>query len=342
VILALKLAVLGAACVALSWAITRLLIDVLAKNAILDRPNARSSHATPVPRGGGIAVIAVALPAWALVSALSTERPATLAVVLAGALGLALLSWGDDRKGMPVALRLGAQAVVIAVVFTMAPGRWDLLGDVLPDWAPPWVGMAILGLAWIWFINLFNFMDGIDGIAGGEAASIGVGLAVVAAVAGLDWPVAAKGVAIAGAAIGFLCWNWQPARIFLGDVGSIPLGYLLGWLLLELAQSGQWLAALLLPLYFLADATLTLLRRAARLEKVWQPHRSHFYQLALVGQGRPNGLSHAQVASRVILTNLILILAAAATAAGWVFLGLTTGFGAVAVLLVVLARAGAK
>jgi UDP-N-acetylmuramyl pentapeptide phosphotransferase/UDP-N-acetylglucosamine-1-phosphate transferase len=338
VILALQLAVFAAACGALTWAFTRVLIDVLTKKRVLDRPNARSSHTAPVPRGGGIAVVAVALPAWALVSALSSERPATLAVVLAGALGLALLSWGDDRGGLPVALRLGAQAVVIAVVFTMAPGRWELFGDLLPAWA----GMAILGLAWIWFINLFNFMDGIDGIAGGEAASIGLGLAVVAAVAGLDWPLAAKGVAIAGTAIGFLCWNWQPARIFLGDVGSIPLGYLLGWLLLELAQAGQWAAALLLPLYFLADATLTLLRRAARLEKIWQPHRSHFYQRALVAEERPNGLSHAQVASRVILTNLILILAAAATAAGWIFTGLGMGFGAVAVLLVVLARAGAR
>lgn len=337
-ILALELAVLGAGCLALTWGFTQVLIDILKKKLILDRPNARSSHTAPVPRGGGIAVVAVALPAWALVSALSSERPATLAVVLAGALGLALLSWGDDRGGLPVVLRLGAQAVVIAVVFTMAPARWDLFGGVIP----PWAGMAILGFAWIWFINLFNFMDGIDGIAGSEAASIGLGLAVVAAVAGLDWPIAAKGVAIAGAAIGFLRWNWQPAKIFLGDVGSIPLGYLLGWLLLELAQAGQWAAALLLPLYFLADATLTLIRRAVRLEKVWTAHRSHFYQRALVGEGRPNGLSHAQVTSRVILANLILILAAAATAAGWVFSGLAIGFGAVTVLLVVLARAGMK
>ena len=198
--LALEIAALGAACIAASWAATRVLIDVLASHAILDRPNARSSHRAPVPRGGGIAVIGVALPAWALVSALSSERPATMAVVLAGALGLALLSWGDDRKGMPIVLRLGAQAVTIGVVFTMAPGRWDLFGGLLP----PWAAMAAVGLAWLWFINLFNFMDGIDAISGTEAVSVGAGLALVLLVApgtgGDALPLAGFGLTLAAAA----------------------------------------------------------------------------------------------------------------------------------------------
>lgn len=297
---------LGLLAMGLSWAGTRQLVGALARRSILDRPNERSSHATPTPRGGGIAVIGVILPAWALIAALSSQRPATMAVVLAGALGLALLSWGDDRSGLPVAIRLAAQAVTVVVVLTMAPGRFDLFADLVPDW----VDLAVIALAWIWFINLFNFMDGIDGIAGGEAASIGIGAAIVAGVAGLDWPIMAKAIALAGAAVGFLYWNWQPARIFLGDVGSVPLGYLIGWLLLELAQAGQFAAAIILPLYFLADATITLVRRVLNRERVWQAHRSHFYQRAVAG-----GLAHAQVTTRVLAANAVLVAAAAAAAA---------------------------
>jgi UDP-N-acetylmuramyl pentapeptide phosphotransferase/UDP-N-acetylglucosamine-1-phosphate transferase len=113
-------------------------------------------------------------------------------------------------------------------------------------------------LLWVWFLNLFNFMDGIDGIDASEAAAIGLGLMLVA---DADPSIAAPAAVIAAAALGFLVWNWAPARIFLGDVGSVPLGYLLGFLLYELALRGSWQAALILPAYFLADATLTLLRR---------------------------------------------------------------------------------
>jgi UDP-N-acetylmuramyl pentapeptide phosphotransferase/UDP-N-acetylglucosamine-1-phosphate transferase len=110
---------------------------------------------------------------------------------------------------------------------------------------------------------------------------------------------------LAAAAIGFLAWNWHPARIFLGDSGSVPLGYLLGWLLLRLAGEGLWAPALILPAYYWADATLTLLKRAARGEKIWQAHRQHFYQQAVQG-----GASHAQVAMMIVTANLCLIIAA--------------------------------
>jgi UDP-N-acetylmuramyl pentapeptide phosphotransferase/UDP-N-acetylglucosamine-1-phosphate transferase len=328
-ILLMQIAALGLVAAAVSWVATRQLVGALTRHAILDRPNARSSHVTPTPRGGGIAVIGVVLPAWALIAALSSERPATMAVVLAGALGLALLSWGDDRGGLPVALRLAAQAVTVVVVLSMTPARWNLFGGVLPAWAD----LAAIALAWIWFINLFNFMDGIDGIAGGEVASIGIGVAIVAAVAGLDWPIMAKAIALAGAAIGFLFWNWHPARIFLGDVGSVPLGYLLGWLLLELAQAGQIVAAIILPLYFLADATITLIRRALRRERIWEAHRGHFYQRAVAA-----GLDHAQVTKRVLAANAVLVLAAALAVVASPWLALVPAAMAVFLLLGNLAR----
>ena len=144
-------------------------------------------------------------------------------------------------------------------------GWWRLpAGAVFQGWLPSGLDAIATALIWVWFINLFNFMDGIDGIAGSEAAAIGLGLVLVASIGvASDLGIAVPAAAIAAAALGFLVWNWTPARIFLGDVGSVPLGYVLGYLLRELALRGWWKAALILPLYFLADATLTLLRRLA-------------------------------------------------------------------------------
>ena len=178
---------------------------------------------------------------------------------------------------------------------------------------PPGLDMVAAGLLWVWFINLFNFMDGIDGIAGVEAASIGVGIALVSVAAGLSDVFGTFGLAIAAASLGFLIWNWHPAKIFLGDIGSVPLGFMLGGLLLWLAANGQWAAALILPLYYLADSTITLLKRFVRGEKVWQAHRQHFYQQALA-----HGLSHDHVVRHVLFVDLVLIALAVAAARGWV------------------------
>jgi UDP-N-acetylmuramyl pentapeptide phosphotransferase/UDP-N-acetylglucosamine-1-phosphate transferase len=144
-------------------------------------------------------------------------------------------------------------------------------------------------------------MDGIDGIAGTESVVLGIGLALVFALGGALLP-AGLSLLVAAAALGFLVWNWQPARIFLGDVGSVPLGFLLGWLLLLAAAGGQWAAALILPGVYWADATLTLLRRGLRGERLWRPHREHFYQRAV-----QRGLGHGQVARRVGLAGACLI-----------------------------------
>jgi UDP-N-acetylmuramyl pentapeptide phosphotransferase/UDP-N-acetylglucosamine-1-phosphate transferase len=210
-------------------------------------------------------------------------------------------------------------------------------GAVFQGWLPSWLDRAAAALVWVWFVNLYNFMDGIDGIAGSEAAAIGIGLALFAVTGIGDDPAlaasaAAPGAAIAAAAIGFLVWNWAPARIFLGDVGSVPLGYLLGFLLLAAAARGHWEIALILPLYFLADATITLLRRLARGERVWLPHRQHFYQQAV-----RRGLGHAAIVRRVIAANLILIAAGSVAETVSGALGLTVAAATVLVLLASLA-----
>lgn len=202
-------------------------------------------------------------------------------------------------------------------------------GPVFQGWLPPGPDAVAAALLWVWFANLFNFMDGIDGIAASEAAAVGLGLLLIGGAA-----EAGPAAAILGAALGFLIWNWAPARIFMGDVGSVPLGYALAFLLYELALRGDRAAALILPLYFLADATLTLLWRLARGERVWQAHRQHFYQRAV-----QRGLGHDAVVLCVIATDLVLIGCAWAVVSGWSVAGLAVAALTVALLLVALGTA---
>ena len=316
--------VLLPAAAAASAATTGLVVGWLRRRAILDHPNERSSHAIPTPRGGGWGILLVLVPLW---TALGVPVP-----VLAGLVLLAGVSWLDDRRGLPPGPRLLAQAAAVALGLVALDGSGA--GLVCQGWLPAWLDRGLTGLAWLWFINLFNFMDGIDGLAGGEAASVAGGLALVSAAAGAPGLVA-PGLALAGAALGFLGWNWQPARVFLGDVGSVPVGFALGWLLAAAAAAGLLAAALLLPLYFVADATLTLGRRLAAGRRVWQAHREHFYQRAVQG-----GRRHARVVRAVLAVNGVLAgLALAALWAPWP--ALAGGAAAVGLLLRHLGRAGA-
>jgi UDP-N-acetylmuramyl pentapeptide phosphotransferase/UDP-N-acetylglucosamine-1-phosphate transferase len=322
------LAVLAGCAFLASCAGTRALVPLLRRAAVLDRPNERSSHDAPVPRGGGIAIAGTIAASWIALCGLGEIAPASLVIV--GGLGiLAAVSWIDDLRGLPPGLRLLFQFA------TVAAGIWALpRGAVFQGWLPPWLDAAATVLVWMWFVNLFNFMDGIDGIAGSEAAAVGLGLTLLASLGvAADPAVAASAVAVAGAALGFLVWNWAPARIFMGDVGSVPLGYVLGYLLLELARRGWWKAALILPAYFLADATLTLLRRIARRERVWQAHREHFYQQAV-----QRGLGHGAVVLRVIAADVMLVAAAWAAENFSGFEGLALAATIVLLLLVELGR----
>jgi UDP-N-acetylmuramyl pentapeptide phosphotransferase/UDP-N-acetylglucosamine-1-phosphate transferase len=276
---------------------TRLLVTLLRRGAVLDHPNERSSHIVPVPRGGGIAVVATIIAAWITLYATGTAPQSSLWIALA-AIGLAAISWIDDLRRLSPAPRLLAQIAAVVAGIWLALG-----GAVFQGWLPPWLDIAATAIVWVWFINLFNFMDGIDGIAGSETAAIGIGLVLLASVGSDGDPgIAVPAAAVAAAALGFLIWNWAPSRIILGDVGSVPLGYILGYLLCELAVRGRWQAALILPLYFLADASLTLLRRLVRGERIWQAHREHFYQRAV-----QRGLGHDAVVLRVIAANIVLI-----------------------------------
>ncbi len=204
--------------------------------------------------------------------------------------------------------------------------------------APAWIDLPLTALGWLWFVNLYNFMDGIDGITGTETASLGIGLALLAAVGAAPAGIAGPAVLLAAAAAGFLVWNWHPARIFVGDVGSVPLGYLLGFLLVSLAGTGLagLAAALLLPLVYLADATLTLGRRLLRGENPAQAHREHVYQRAVIA-----GASHSAVCLRIAAANLGLAGLACALAPSMPILALVLGAAVVAILFAALRPAPA-
>jgi UDP-N-acetylmuramyl pentapeptide phosphotransferase/UDP-N-acetylglucosamine-1-phosphate transferase len=318
---------------AASFCATAVVLRLLRRHAILDHPNQRSSHAVATPVGGGLAVVPVVLVAWLMVDVAVGKLEETI-LVIGCAVFLAAISWIDDVRGLPASLRFGVQLIAVLVVLTVSPAAPSGLSGWLPG---PMTAAA--GLIWLWFINAFNFMDGIDGLAGTETASIGIGVALVAALAAgqptaslAATPMVWLGAMIAAAALGFLPWNWQPARLFLGDVGSITLGFLLGWLLVRLAAEGQWAAALILPFYYLCDATLTLARRTLRGEKPWQAHRDHYYQRAVTG-----GLSHAAVAGSVGLANAALIALAAMATAGREIVAIAGACVVVGSLLIFLA-----
>lgn len=309
---------LGAA----AWGTGKVLVW-LERRQILDRPNERSSHTRPTPRGGGLAVTSAVILAWAVAALAGGPLAPWTWAALAAALTLMTASWLDDRHTLPVAPRFAAHALAAAVLLALLPDGAVVFGGALPVWAD----RAVACVGWLWFINLYNFMDGIDGITGVETAALGIGIALVAWLSSAPEQMVPLALACAAAALGFLRWNWHPARIFLGDVGSIPLGLLLGGLLVQLAVAGQLAAAVILPLYYLADATITISRRALHGEKVWQAHRQHFYQRAVQG-----GKSHAQVAIAILAGNAVLV-ACAVLSVTQPWLGLACAVVAVAVLL---------
>ena len=267
----------------------------------LAKPNARSSHRIPTPQGAGIAVIGATLVvAGTIVACADTVNLNFPVAIFAASLFMAIVGFADDVKSIPVLPRLILQAVAIgAILFTASN---DL--RIAPA-CPLWIERGLLLLAGLWFVNLVNFMDGLDWMTVAEVVPI-TGAMVVLGSFG-EFPVSATIVAAAlcGAMVGFAPFNRPVAKVFLGDVGSLPIGLLLGWCLLQLAWHQQLAAALLLPLYYLSDATVTLLRRLARREPFWAAHRSHFYQRAT-----DNGFTVLRVVSEVFALNIGLAVLA--------------------------------
>ncbi|HEU5047526.1 MAG TPA: glycosyltransferase family 4 protein [Rickettsiales bacterium] len=311
------------AALVLSLVGTGLALRLLRKYRVMDTPNARSNHKAVTPRGGGIAMMAVSLPLLALYG--MDWRIVAAALLLAG------ISFVDDMRGLPARVRFLAQAIAVMIAIPVLHGR--LLPDAVPQ-ALEWIGLA---LCWLWFINLTNFMDGIDGITSMQVVMMAVGISVCVAIKPLLplWLAGSCGI-IAAAVLGFYWFNRSPAKLFMGDVGSIPLGFLMGYLLISLALQGAWISALILPAYYLGDATFTLVKRGLRGEKVWEAHSQHAYQQAVRA-----GLSHRQVVEQISLLNLLLISLAVLASIETMRMGLVmlfTAYAAVALTMRSLMR----
>lgn len=329
----LFLGVLSAS-IALSACLAALLLPWL-RTAALVRPTDRSSHRIPTPQGGGAAVVIATLAVtWVAIGLTDVTQfgSGTLFAVTVAAVVLASLGAADDLYVLTPLPRLIVQSIVLGLLLASLP--IDL--RVLPE-TPWWIERALLLVGGLWFINLVNFMDGIDWMTVAEAVPVSAALAIAGMAGLLPFAPTLLALALLGAILGFAPFNRPVAKLFLGDVGSLPIGLLLGWLLLQMAAAGYWAATALLPLYYLADATLTLLRRVAAGHRIWEPHRTHFYQIAT-----ERGFSVLQVTARVFGLNVALAgLALASTAASSALLSvacLALGVGLVTWTLVAFTR----
>jgi UDP-N-acetylmuramyl pentapeptide phosphotransferase/UDP-N-acetylglucosamine-1-phosphate transferase len=294
----------AAIAVIVSAALVAALLPLLTRHA-LARPNVRSSHRNPTPQGAGIGVMVATVVA---VAAVLTTWPhgaeQGVGLVLGAALGLAVVGAVDDIESVPIVRRLLLQAMAVTAMLTALPAD----AQIAP-FLPLFVERALLLLAGLWFVNLVNFMDGIDWITVAEIVPVTAALAAFGLAGLLSPGPAIVAAALCGAYLGFAPFNRPVARVFLGDVGSLPTGLLLAWCLFDLATHDQFVAAVLLPLYYLSDATLTLLRRLLRGEQVWLAHRTHFYQ-----QATDNGFSVPQIVGHIFVLNVLLALLAGGAA----------------------------
>ncbi len=285
------------------WLGVRIARDYTRRAGFVDHPNFRSSHQVPTPLGGGLAIAATFIAgALVLTAATGFNLTSIPLVALAATCGLlTAVGWLEDSRGVSIPVRLAFQ-VAAGFMFLMAvgwPSGVDLFGFTIQF---DRVGLVLALLWMVWLTNLYNFMDGIDGIAAGQAVVAGVtfGAWFLMADATLE---ALLAWGLAAAAMAFLCWNWQPATIFLGDAGSLMLGSAFGgFALIGVIRHDIPLGAFALGLgLFIADATWTLLARVLRGEPWWLPHRCHFFQRAVIA-----GWTHRQVAWTVLLAGVLL------------------------------------
>jgi Fuc2NAc and GlcNAc transferase len=307
---------------ALTLALTPALRAVARRFGLLDRPNPRSSHLTAVPRGGGVGIALAALGALGFAGSGLGGRATP---VLAGAVALAVVGLCDDRFSLPAGVRVAAQLVVaLAVVLSLGGLERVPLPPPL-DWPLGALGTPLAALWVVAVVNFFNFLDGIDGLATLQAVVTGSGIAIAA----WDPSLALVAGALAGAAAGFLPFNWARASVFLGDVGSYFLGFTLAALPLGAVPEWRSSAVLFVALslwLFLADATWTLTRRSLRGARVHEAHREHLYQQLAQRFGHARVTLSIGIASATLTGFALLALTTGSTAWAWAALGLAVAF----------------
>jgi Fuc2NAc and GlcNAc transferase len=291
--------------------LTGLIRERALRRGVLDLPNERSSHSTATPRGGGAAIVLVVSAAALVLQWLGAMPRGLSAVLLGGGLAVALVGFLDDRRTLPPGVRfvvhLGAAAWALWCLGGLPPLR---IGADVVNLGWPGQALALVGIVWV--LNLFNFMDGIDGIAAAEAIFVCLAGGLLALLAGTAQGVPEMAWIFGAACAGFLFWNWPPARVFMGDVGSGYLGYVIAVFALAATHADPaavWIWLILGGVFF-ADATVTLVRRGARGERVLEAHRSHAYQRCA-----RRWKSHRRVTLAVSAVNLLWLLPCAALAA---------------------------
>lgn len=275
---------------------TKMLVMVLPKLAVMDNPNERSNHDTPTPRGGGIAIVLSVL-GFLLVAGVRMELVFAVLIV-------AVVSFLDDVKGVAPAKRLGMHLACGLLAASL------LEGNVFQGFLPFWADKLLVAVVWAWFMNIYNFMDGIDEITSTQTFSLCAGVFLLClSTTLLPKFLIVDAVIIGSGTLGFWWFNRHPAKIFLGDIGSITLGFVTGYLLLHMAERGFWMAALILPAYYVVDAGLTMTLRLLSGKKIWEAHSEHAYQVAVRAYKNPR-----KVVTQIAALNMLLIVLAVVSA----------------------------
>lgn len=292
-----------------TWAMTGLIRRHALRKGVMDIPNHRSSHSVPTPRGGGLSFVIVFNLFVLIYSVVGRISPDMVVGFTCASIVIALIGWLDDKKGLSARLRALVHIIAAAWAVFWIGGlpqinvgfyafRLGFIGSVL----------AVVGV--VWLINLYNFMDGIDGLSGSEAVTVAVFGGLLSLLVG-NYPIAHFSFALAVSVGGFLMWNWPPAKIFMGDVGSGFLGFTFAYIALvsEKTDGVPLIIWLMLLSVFIVDASLTVIRRALSHEKLYEAHKSHVYQLAVQA-----GYSHKELTVRVVFMNVgLAVIALAAT-----------------------------
>ena len=293
---------LFASCLALSWLLTRAVRRYALSHDVIDVPNERSSHDRPTPRGGGAAIVVTFVVACICLYGARIMPGNLAAALIGGAAAISIVGWLDDRRGLHPLVRFGVHLAAAIWALAWLHGMTGIsLGALQLHLG--FIGTVVAAVFIVWCINLYNFMDGIDGIAAGQTVAVAGagGLFILSHAAGN--PIGIVALALAGSAAGFLIWNWAPARIFMGDTGSGFIGYIFGALMIasERAHALPLTAWLLLSAVFIFDATATLMRRVLRGEKWYSAHRQHAYQRLV-----QLGWSHGAVTTAVLFVDVAL------------------------------------
>ena len=304
----LYLAILGIIATASALVLTRLLIYIMPKFGIVDVPSTRRIHKGATPRGGGLSFVIVLTILLPLAEFFFSGTVFGSVELLKIFLPLCLVSFWDDISHALIPIRLFIQILCscLAIMWLIHPST------ILHDEIPIFLDLVIGAFALLSFLNVYNFLDGIDGITVSESIHLSCTILLLCMlrydiIPNVDMVIAIATI-ILGWSAGFIYFNWQPAKIFLGDVGSISLGFLLGICLLTIASADAnlFVACFISALYHIADGSITILIRMIKGEKIWEPHLQHFFQKSV-----SNGRSHKRVVKRIMKCNILLMLFAA-------------------------------